>query len=345
MSLLRVAGLVVAALIVFTVARGLSRRSPSFTDLLGFGAAALLVLVSLVPSMATLPAELVDLGHARGGRLITLLLWSSLALWPYVFWSNERHRRALDRAGRQLEALTVRVVALGAPQTVAPVAVVLPAYNEERAVAAVVRSLPDEIDGLPVQAIVVADGCTDATAQQARAAGAVVLELPLNRGGGAAIRLGYAYAVGAGARAVATMDADGQHRPQDLAAVVGPVLRGEADFVIGSRCLGAHERVSGARSVGLRFFNAVLSLLLATRLTDCSSGFRAFDAERMPRLATREDQYHTAETIILARRLGLRVAEAPITAPRRLAGASKKGGDLIYGYRFASVILTHWLRG
>jgi hypothetical protein len=345
MSLLRLAGLAAATAILYTVGRALARRSPTAADLLGFAAGLSLVAVSLFPGVVDLPAGLANLGNAPGGRLIALLVLSNLVLWPYIFWSNERHRRSLERLRRQLEALAGRVAAGAAPSAVAPVAVVIPAYEEEETVGAVVRGLPASVRGLAVQAVVVVDGGVDGTAEEARRAGAVVLELPVNHGAGAAIRLGYAYAAGAGAHVIVTMDADGQHRPEDLPALVAPVLEGRADFVVGSRRLGAYEQVSRLRSAGLGCFNAVLGFLLATRLTDCSSGYRAFDARRLPRLTTREDQYHTAETILLVRRLGLRVAEVAITVPRRHAGESKKGGDLVYGYRFARALLSHWLRG
>lgn len=345
MSPLRIVGLVIAAILVYMVARGLARRSPVTGDLLALAAALLLALVALFPSAMNLPTELIDLGLTRGRRLIALLTLSNLALWPYLIWSNERHRKSAQDIGHQIEVLVERLAAGGAPEHVGPIAVVIPAYDEERTVGAVVRGLPDTVQGERVQAVVVADGCHDATAAEARRAGAIVLDLPINRGGGAAIRLGYAYAARAGARVIVTMDADGQHRPDDLEALVAPVLEDEADFVVGSRRLGTFERVSTLRALGLNLLGGLLNLLLATRLTDCSSGFRAFDATRLPALTTHENQYHTAETIILVRRRGLRVAEVPITAPRRIAGTTKKGGDFVYGYRFARALLTHWLRG
>jgi hypothetical protein len=345
-SLLRLIGLVVAVLLAAFVLRGLSRRAPAGIDLLALLVALLLALVSVDPAVVNLPATLLRIGAHRRGRLIVLLVLSNLALWSYLIWSGERRRREREGVNRVLEALFERLEAPPPTTPLPEVAIVIPAYNEEDSIAEVLTDLPETVAGKGVGTVVVCDGCTDRTAERARAAGAdVVLELPVNQGGGAAIRVGYNYAARAGAQVVVTMDADGQHRPEDLPRLVEPVLLGEADLVIGSRRLGSFEEVSRLRSVGLGFFNALLNLLLATHLTDCSSGYRAFSVMRLPRLTTTESQYHTAETIMQVHRLGLRIAEVPVTVRRRLAGESKKGHDFVYGYRFARVMLSKWIRG
>ena len=345
MSALRIAGVLVALLLGFMMLRNLSRRAPVASDGLGFLAALLLALVALFPGLVNLPAQVMLLGREPGRRLIALLLGSSILLWLYTFWAAGQRRRKDERSDARLETLVAHIAAQGVAGDIDGVAVVLPAYNEEEAVGTVVRGLPQEILGLPVRALVVSDGSRDQTAAVARAAGAIVLDLPINMGGGAAIRVGYNFAARSGARIIVTMDADGQHLASDIERLVEPIVRGETDFVIGSRRLGSFERVSGLRSAGLTFFNFFLNLLLQTHLTDCSSGFRAFDARKLPHLETTESQYHTSETIMHVRRLGLRIAERPIVVQRRIAGQSKKGTDIVYGYRFARTMLTRWLRG
>lgn len=345
MSLLRIGGVLVALLLGYIVVRGLSRRAPTASDGIGFLAAIILLFVSLLPSLVNLPTDLLNLGRTPSGRLLALLVVSALGLWVYALWSNAQNRRSRETLTSQVEALVGIVSAIRAPERLDGIAIVMPAYNEEGAVGAVVEGLPSNLLGESVHAVVVSDGSVDHTAEEARAAGASVLELPINMGGGTAIRIGYNYAARSGARVVVTMDADGQHRAEDIAALVSPILGGAADFVIGSRRLGEFEHVSHLRSFGLNFFNTFLNLLLATHLTDCSSGFRAFSVERIGRLTTSESQYHTAETIMLVRRLGLRIAEMPISVRRRLAGESKKGNDFVYGYRFARIMLARWLRG
>jgi hypothetical protein len=345
MSPLRAVGLVCAVAVVVLESRSLWRRMPRAVDVLVLVSAGLLGLVALVPSAAYVPAEVLHLRHTPAGRLITLLILVDIVMVPYTFWLTARQRRATEDADTQLEALFGLALRGSLPSRIAPIAVVIPAYNEGESIGRVLARMPVTVAGQRLQPLVVSDGSTDATAAEARRAGALVMDLPLNRGAGTAIRLGYNYAARAGARVIVTMDADGQHRPEEIERVVAPILAGEADFVIGSRRLGDFEHVSTLRSVGLDVYGRLLNLLFGTQITDCSSGFRAFAAERLPRLDTRERQYHTAETIMLSRRRGLRIREVAISAPRRLAGVSKKGGDLVYGLRFGRVLLVHWLRG
>jgi hypothetical protein len=345
MSPLRIGGILVALALGYIVLHRLSRRAPTAADGLGFAAALVLLLVSLFPWLANLPTEVLRLGSTPRRRLFMLLVVSNLVLWLYTVWTSGERRRRQESAAEQMEALVARISASNAPAELDGVAIVMPAYNEEESVEQVIEGLPRELFGHAVTPIVVADGCTDQTVTVARRAGAAVLDLPINMGGGAAIRIGYNYASRAGARAIITMDADGQHKAEDIPRLLEPILAGDADFVVGSRRLGSFERVSAMRSMGLSFFNFFLNLLLATHLTDCSSGFRAFDVHGLRHLETSESQYHTAETIMLVRRQGLRIAEVPITVQRRIAGYSKKGNDFVYGYRFARSMLTRWLRG
>src|SRR5690349_17568620 len=83
-----------------------------------------------------------------------------------------------------------------------------------------------------------ADGCADATAKEADAAGAIVCDVPVNRGQGAALRLGYRVARDGGAQYIVTTDADGQYNPLEIESLLTPVIEGKADFVTGSRRMG-----------------------------------------------------------------------------------------------------------
>jgi len=96
----------------------------------------------------------------------------------------------------------------------APLAVVIAAYNEELSIAEVVAALPAQVGGLPLEIIVVVDGALDATAERAARAGALVCDVAVNRGQGAALRLGYFLARARGARIIATTDADGSTTPR-----------------------------------------------------------------------------------------------------------------------------------
>jgi glycosyltransferase involved in cell wall biosynthesis len=166
----------------------------------------------------------------------------------------------------------------------------------------------------------------------------------INRGGGAALRLGYDILKEAGGDICVTMDADGQHQAENIEALVSPIISNEYDVVIGSRILGAQEKDNPIRIAGVHLFGAIISSLLGKRITDPSSGFRAFKMDKIKTIDLREDQYHTSELIIEAVKKGLRVKEEPITILKRKFGKSKKGRDLIYGFHFARIIIKTWWR-
>jgi glycosyltransferase involved in cell wall biosynthesis len=237
-----------------------------------------------------------------------------------------------------------------------PVAIVIAAYNEEGAVGPVIRELPATVCGLGTAAIVVADGCTDGTAAEARAAGAMVCDVPVNRGQGAALRLGYRLARQGGAAYIVTTDADGQYNPAEMDRVLAPVVAGEADFVTGSRRLGSQETRDLIRRAGVRFFAITLSVLTGQKISDTTFGLRAMRAEVTAAVRLEQPQYQASELLIGVITHGYKVAEVPATIHRRRVGESKKGqnplyglhlpgvNNFCYGIRFARVIYGTWWR-
>jgi glycosyltransferase involved in cell wall biosynthesis len=228
----------------------------------------------------------------------------------------------------------------------APLAVVIPAYNEEPAVAEVIAEVPREAAGLQTEVIVVVDGSSDATAARAADAGALVCDVPVNRGQGAALRLGYWLARARGARVIATIDADGQYEPSELGRVVEPVLAGRADFVSGSRRLGTELTTDPVRHLGVLVFGALFSLLVRHRITDPACGLRAMRPEVTANVILEQPQYQASELMISAALHGFRLAEVPTTMRDRgsRAGHTKKDGNLRYGMRFARAALHTWRR-
>jgi glycosyltransferase involved in cell wall biosynthesis len=226
----------------------------------------------------------------------------------------------------------------------APVVVVIAALDEERAIAGVLRDIPPEACGLEVDTLVVDDGSSDRTSEVAAGCGVHVARLERNCGHGVALRVGYELARRHGARFIVTLDADGQWNPVELPGVLEPVVRGEADFVIGSRVLGATETDDAFRQTGVHVFAALVRLLTGVRVTDTSSGFRAMRAEVTATVTQRQVQYQTSELLIGAIAQGYRIAERPIVMRKRAAGQSKKGHNVLYGVRYARVILATWWR-
>ena len=240
--------------------------------------------------------------------------------------------------------------------TLPPVALVIAAYNEEGAVGPVVKALPPTLCGLAAEVIVVADGCVDATVKEASEAGAVVADVPVNRGQGAALRLGYRIARAGGAAYIVTTDADGQYSPLEIESLLAPVVAGEADFVTGSRRMGSEETRDPVRRAGVRFFAFLVSALTGQRISDTTFGLRAMRAEVTGAVRLEQPQYQSAELLIGVLARGYRVLEVPATIHRRTVGESKKGqnplyhlniaavNNLFYGARFARVVLRTWWR-
>jgi hypothetical protein len=226
----------------------------------------------------------------------------------------------------------------------APVVVVIAAYNEAGAIAGVLDAVPGRSCGLEVDALVVVDGATDGTAEVARRHGARVCELPANRGQGAALRLGYHIAREGGARFVVTTDADGQYDLAELPLLLEPLIAGEADFVTGSRALGSNQGADPVRRLGSRVFARLVTVLTGRRVTDTSFGFRAMRASVTGAVTLSQRQYQSAELLIGVLARGFRVVEQPMTMRARTGGHSKKGGNLVYGWRYMRVVVGTWLR-
>ena len=233
-----------------------------------------------------------------------------------------------------------------APGLGAPLAIVIPAYNEEPTVAGVVAEIPREAAGLKLEVIVVVDGARDATASKAAGAGALVCDVPVNRGQGAALRLGYWLARARGARVIATIDADGQYEPDEIGRVVAPILEDRADFVSGSRRLGAELTTDRVRHLGVLVFGALISVLVRHRITDPACGIRAMRSEVTADVVLEQPQYQASELMISAALHGYRLAEVPTTMRDRgvHATGTKKGGNFGYGVRFARAALRTWMR-
>lgn len=231
----------------------------------------------------------------------------------------------------------------------AGIVVIIAAYQEEHGIGQVLDRMPRTCRGrdgeeLGVDTVVVVDGSPDRTAVVAAEHGSHVCEAPVNRGQGAALRLGYQLAARHGARYVVTTDADGQYDIAELPDIIAPVLTGEADFATGSRRLGDEESDSPVRWLGVRVFAALASVLTRRRITDTSFGFRAMPAELAAGIPLTEPQYQASELLIGVLARGARIVEVPATMRLRGSGNTKKGNTVVYGAHYSRVMLTTWWR-
>lgn len=199
------------------------------------------------------------------------------------------------------------------PESTRESLLVVPALNEagnlERLLAAVAST------GLAADVLVVDDGSHDATAKIAQACGAIVVRHPFNLGYGAALQTGYKYADRNGYAFVVQMDADGQHDPADVARLLEPVRRGEADLVIGSRFIQASDYPMGVvRSAARRFFTTLLVALGGPRVADPTSGFQALSRPvfRFCCSDLYPSDFPDIDVLLLLHRQGFRIREVPV---------------------------------
>lgn len=198
--------------------------------------------------------------------------------------------------------------------------IVLPAFNEEGSVGDVVREVLQKLPG--VGCLVVDDGSSDDTFVRAREAGAVAVRLPFNLGVGAAMRLGFRYALENGYSNVVQVDADGQHDPASVPAMLNDL--DDVDIVIAARFAGMGDYdARGPRRWAMRILAQTLSRVTGTRLTDATSGFRASGPRAVALFA---DSYpaeylgDTVESLVIAARSSLTVRQIPTAMRPRSAG-------------------------
>jgi glycosyltransferase involved in cell wall biosynthesis len=199
---------------------------------------------------------------------------------------------------------------------------IVPALNEEGSIGRVIdeiRAFDPDLD-----VVVVDDGSADRTAAEARAKGAVVLRLPFNLGIGGAVQTGFRYAHEHRYDLAVRVDGDGQHDPAQLEAVVGPVLRGEADICVGSRFHSNDGyRSSSTRRLGIRVLAWTASALTRQRVTDPTSGFQALNSNGIALFAADyPHDYPEVEAIVMVEKHRLRLVEVPVAMREREHGRS-----------------------
>lgn len=347
MSNLRIVGLLIGIIglfLTFRIYRGPRWNRLNFVLTGAFSIS--LIAVSINPNLVNTIAGMFALRQAHRGRIIALLIFSNIFFWFFLMYVKSKldeYRHQFDYLIRRLGQEEARSMAhQGLPKN--DIAVIIPSYNEAENLEGLLHNMPKEVKGRDIGVIVVDDCSSDATEEIVKSAGYLFVKNKIHRGGGAALRLGYDIARRLKPQVIVTMDADGQHNPQEIESLVLPIFEDNYDFVIGSRILGSQEKVSQLRFIGLRFFNSIISVLLGRKITDCSSGFRAFKVSLPDLVDLDEDQFHTSELIIDAVKKGVRVGEVPVSVLKRKYGKSKKGKDWKYGLSFARVILKTWWR-
>lgn len=218
------------------------------------------------------------------------------------------------------------------------VLVVMPAWNEELAIAGTIAELRAADPAVDI--LVVDDGSTDRTAVRAKEAGAQVVRLPYNLGVGGAMRTGYRYALRHGYDVAAQVDADGQHDPRFLATLIAQL--DQTDVVIGARFATKDDRyvARGPRRWAMIMLAAVLTRLAHTDLTDVTSGFRVANRRAITVFAHHYPAEYlgdTVESLLIALRLGCTVSQRPVDMRPRVAGRPSQSPIRAMLYLFRAV--------
>ncbi|MDP3260463.1 MAG: glycosyltransferase family 2 protein [Thermodesulfovibrionales bacterium] len=220
-----------------------------------------------------------------------------------------------------------------------PFAIIIPAFNEEGRIGATIAGIRKVSDA---DIVVVNDGSDDGTASEAKAAGAVVIELPSNLGYGAALQTGFKYALDRGYEFAVQMDADGQHDPMSIGTLIEPVIADEVDVTIGSRFMDkGNYKAPFVRRMGMYFFGLIASLFTGRKITDPTSGFQALNKKVMEFYASDAypADYPDADVIIMLHRQGFRFKEVPVIM-HNAAKRSMHGGILKPLYYIFKMMLS-----
>ena len=184
----------------------------------------------------------------------------------------------------------------------------IPAYNEEKNIAKIIVKLKKMVD----QILVCDDGSTDSTCAIAESLGVTVIKHPENSGYGMAIRSIFLKAREINADLLVTIDADGQHKIEDINKIIKPIADGRADISIGSRFLKEDNNTPGYRKLGVKVITKVTNSSLTEKVTDAQSGFRAYNNKVLQSLTPSDSGMGiSTEILIKSSKLGFKIAEVP----------------------------------
>lgn len=194
--------------------------------------------------------------------------------------------------------------------------VVIPALNEEHAIAQVVQGVPDQIDGWShISIVVFDDGSNDGTASEAITAGAEVRRHERPRGVAQVFRNSVQLALERGSDALVMIDGDGQFDPNDIPRLLIPIVAGQSDFVAADRFSGSNSRphdMPTGKYVGNRMMNRLIRWLTGSEVSDVSSGFRAYSREALLHLNIHSSFTYTQEVFLDLATKGLRIHQVPV---------------------------------
>ena len=217
--------------------------------------------------------------------------------------------------------------------------VAIPCLNEEAFIQDIVSRSKKYVDNV----IVIDDGSTDNTSQVAQAAGAQVVHHELTQGAGAATRSGFLTAKANSVDVLVTLDGDGQHNPNEIPFLITPVIENNVDLVIGSRFLGTQSNMRRYRKFGIDVINWLCNVGSKMKITDSQCCFRAHSKKLLDQIEITENGFgFSIEVIIKARKMGLTIAEVPISCVYHSQGSSMN--PISHGLGVALDVIKHRIK-
>ena len=206
------------------------------------------------------------------------------------------------------------------------IAAIVPAYNEERAIAGVVNQIhaSAEKEQLNIDVIVINDCSTDRTSEITAGLKCITLELPVNLGIGGVVQCGFQYAYNNGYDLAIRLDGDGQHPPEEIHKLINAYNEGAGDVIIGSRFLNhSGFQSSPMRRIGIGYFKMINKLFTGKTITDCTSGFQLLNRKALAiAIDYYPDEYPEPESVVLFTKRNLKISEVAVTMKERQGGKS-----------------------
>lgn len=200
---------------------------------------------------------------------------------------------------------------------------IVPAYNEEKNIGDVIKEIQKEVPEYEI--LVINDGSTDKTSEMVREFKSVnIVDLPINLGIGGAVQTGFIYCWEKNYDICVQVDADGQHKPSEIKKIEEPIIKDEADMVIGSRFVGESSfKTTFFRRMGIKIFYFANRIFLGEKIKDSTSGFRAYNRRAIEILRKYyPDDYPEPEAIFILKKRGLRIKEVGVEMVERKGGRS-----------------------
>lgn len=219
--------------------------------------------------------------------------------------------------------------------------IIIPALNEEKKISITISKIPKIINTIDnIKILVIDDGSSDNTISMAKKSGAEVIKHSKNKGVGAAFQTGLEWALVEGFDILVNIDADGQFNPDDIPALINPILRNETDVVVADRFnKGMPEDMPRGKYLGNKMMSYLISKLSGLKLSDVSSGFRAFNREAMYKLNLIGNFTYTQESILDLATKGLRIINQPVQVTYYKSRKSRVASNLLsYAIKTSMII-------